>query len=81
MMSMQKLGSSTCGPYADLPLILILSVYTDFLTLKFGKIQIFPPEIRRNTDFFCEMPMVYPYTVLIHTDFFPYNTDCSGHIY
>ena len=38
----------------DLPLILILSVYTDFLTLKFGNIQIFPPKIRGNTDFSME---------------------------
>ena len=30
----------------DLPLIRILSVYTDFLTVKFGKIQIFLPKIR-----------------------------------
>ena len=55
----------------DLPLILILSVYTDFLTLKFGKIRIFPKKIRQNTDFFCGMPKVFPYTVLIHTEFFP----------
>ena len=39
-------------PQTDLPLILILPIYSDFLTLKFGKIQIFPPKIRRNTDFF-----------------------------
>ena len=39
--------------HSDLPLILIWSVY-DFLTLKFGKIQIFPPKIGRNTDFFME---------------------------
>ena len=56
---------------ADLPLIQILSVYTDFLTLEFGKIQIFHPKIRRNTDFFSGMPKVFPYTVHIHTDFFP----------
>ena len=58
-------------PNADLPLIQILSVYTDFLTLEFGKIQIFHPKIRRNTDFFSGMPKVFPYTVHIHTDFFP----------
>ena len=37
---------------ADLPLILILSVYTDFLPLEFGKIQIFFLDIWRNTEFF-----------------------------
>ena len=30
----------------DLPLILILSVYTDFLTLKFGNIQVFEAKYR-----------------------------------
>ena len=39
---------STSTVLTDLPLILILSVYTDFLTLKFGKIQIFPPKIRQG---------------------------------
>ena len=40
-----------CDP--DLPLILILSisVYTDFLTSKLGKVQIFPPKIGQNPDF------------------------------
>ena len=28
-----------------------LSVYTDFLTFKFGKIQIFLNKIKQNTDF------------------------------
>ena len=42
------------GTSADLPLIQILSVYTDFLTVKFGKIQIFLPKIRWNTDFVLE---------------------------
>ena len=37
---------------AYLPLILILSVYTDFLPLEFGKIQIFFFKIWQNTDFF-----------------------------
>ena len=50
-------GSYHCLPLsttrnADLPLILILSVYTDFLLLEFGKIQIFLLEIGQNTDFF-----------------------------
>ena len=38
----------------DLPLILILLVYTDFLPLEFGKIQIFFLKICQNTDFFHE---------------------------
>ena len=65
--------------WTDLPLILILSVYIDFLTFKFGKIQIFPPKIKRNS-FFCGLPNVFPYTVLIHTDFF-LNNDFSCHLY
>ena len=39
---------------SDLPLLLILSVYTDFLPSEFGKIQIFFLEIWQNTDFFQE---------------------------
>ena len=57
---------------ADLPLTLIFSVYTLFYRLKFGKIQIFHPEIRRNTYFFSsELPKAFPYSVLIHKNFFP----------
>ena len=37
---------------ADLPLILILLIYTDFSPLEFGKIQIFLLKIWQNTDFF-----------------------------
>ena len=44
----------TCHSYCFYQYILI------FLTLKFGKIQIFSGMLR-----------VFPYTVLIHTDFFP----------
>ena len=55
---------------ADLPLILILSVYTDFLPLEFGKIQIFFLEIWQNTDFFNEWKG-FLYIFFIHTDFFP----------
>ena len=36
----------------DLPLVLILSVDTDFLHLKIGKIQIIFLKISQNTDFF-----------------------------
>ena len=46
-------------PNPDLPLILILSVYTDFLPLEFGKIQIFFLEIWQNTDFFKECERVF----------------------
>ena len=44
----------TALAHADLPLILILSVYTDFLPFKFGKIRIFFLKIWENTDFFQE---------------------------
>ena len=46
-----EIGRNLAWHGADLPLILILSVYTDFLTFKFGKIQIFSTKIKRNTDF------------------------------
>ena len=70
-----------CQLYADLPLILILSVYTDFLTFKFGKIQIPPPPPPLRLDeiqIFSVMPKVFHYTLLIHKDFFPENTDFYG---
>ena len=44
-------GGHGTGTSTDLPLILILSVYADFLPLEFGKIQIFFLEIWQNTDF------------------------------
>ena len=43
----------------DLPLILILSVYTDFLPFEFGKIQIFFLKIWQNTDFFEECERIF----------------------
>ena len=43
----------------NLPLILILSVYTDFLPVKFGKIQIFFLKIWQNTDFFEECVRIF----------------------
>ena len=49
------LNSLDCGKkmsVADPPLILILSIYTDFLPFKFGKIRIFFLKIWENTDFF-----------------------------
>ena len=65
----------------DLPLILILSVYTDFVPLEFGKIQIFFNEIWQNTDFlprnlakyrfFTGIQMGFLYIFFSHTDFFP----------
>ena len=59
-----------CNIVSDLPLILILSVYTDFLTVKFSKIQIFPLKLG-EIQIFTGVPKVFSYTVLIHTDFFP----------
>ena len=43
----------------DLPLKLILSVYTDFLPIVFGKIQTFFHEIWQNTDCFQECEQVF----------------------
>ena len=56
---------------ADLPLILILSVYTDFLLLEFGKVQIFFLEIWQNTDFFKECERVFFIFSLFIQIFFP----------
>ena len=63
--------------YPDLPLILILSVDTDFFTLKFGKIQIPPPPLKLGKiQIFCGMPKLFLILSLliliflvIHTDF------------
>ena len=44
---------------AGLPLILILSVYTDFYLLEFGKIQIFFLKIWQNTDFYQDREQVF----------------------
>ena len=58
--------------YTDLPLTLIFSVYTDFLTEKFGKIQIFfPLKLSEIQIFLLECQRFFSYTVLIHTYFFP----------
>ena len=57
--------------YTDLPLILILSVYTDFLPLEFGKIHIFFLEIWQNTVFFKGMRKGFLYIFFSHTDFPP----------
>ena len=71
---------------ADLPLILILSVYTDFLTFKFAKYRFFPLKLS-EIQIFGGLPKVFLYTFLIHTDFFPkilifqviYTDFVSGH--
>ena len=47
------------------------ATHTDFLTLKFGKIQIFPPKIKGNR-FFYGMVKVFPKILIflvINTDF------------
>ena len=44
---------------ADLPIILISSLYTYFSPLEFGKIQIFFIKIGQNTDFFQEWEKVF----------------------
>ena len=76
----------TLSVLTDLPLILILSVYADFLTFKFGKVQIFLLKLSK-IQIFGGLPKVFPYTFLIHTDIFPkilifqfiYTDFVSGH--
>ena len=57
--------------YADLPIILILSVYSDVLPLEFGKIQIFFLKFWQNADFFSGMQKGFLYIVFNNTDVFP----------
>ena len=67
---------------SDLPLIPILSVYTSNL----AKYRFFPLKLR-EIHIFGGLPKVFPYTFLIHTDFFPkilifqviYTDFVSGH--
>ena len=55
----------------DLPLILILSVYTDFLPSEFFQILIFFLKFWQNTYFFLGMRKDFLYIFLSHTDIFP----------
>ena len=66
MVLIRKSGTAT-----DLPLILILSVYTDFSPLEFGKIQNFYPKIWQNPGFFLGMQNGFLYIFYIRTDFSP----------
>ena len=62
----------------DLPLILILSVYTDFVPLEFGKIQIFFHEICQNTDFLQECKWVFSmFSLVIQIFFLKYRFSLS----
>ena len=54
---------------ADLPLILVLLVYTD----KFFNLKIW-----QNIDFFCGRQKAFPYTGLIHSDQGSYRLWNSG---
>ena len=57
---------------ADLPIILILSVCTDFLPLECGNIQILFLKIWQNTDFFQECKSFFCIIIFFsHIDFFP----------
>ena len=56
---------------ADLPLVLVLSVHTDFLTFKFGKIPRWAPLKLGEIQIFLWNAKDFPYFYLIHTGFFP----------
>ena len=61
---------SSVTVFADLPLILILSVYTDFLPSKFCKILIFFLKIGK-IQIFPGMRKGFLYITYSHTDFLP----------